>query len=182
MTNEKKSQKISSPPSRLDLIAEAAERYGDRSFHNYSHVRNVAETVRDAFCKFLDENQKCVFLVPVKGPFAAQNYGSAAFSVSGKGFLPLAPISFGLAVAVSKDGDYMRVNLTCRKAGDVVFVSVERGREHRLSLPLEDVELGALIEGIYEHLMDYFQDQVDAYDNGNYGNAEIGFDIQRVDE
>jgi len=30
--------------------------------------------------------------------------------------------------------------------------------------------------------MDYFQDQVDSYDNGDYGRNEIGFDIQRLDE
>jgi len=87
-----------------------------------------------------------------------------------------------LAVAISKDGDYMRVVLTCRKEGDVVFISLEKGREYQLSLPINDVELGALVEGIYEHLMDYFQDQVDSYDNGDYGRNEIGFDIQRLDE
>jgi len=176
-TNDKKTAS-----SRLSLIAKAAEAYGDRSFQNYSQVRNIAETVRDTFCKFLDEDRQCVYLVPSKGPFAARNSGSAAFSVTGKGFLPLEPISFGLAVAISTVGDYMRVVLTCRKEGDVVFVSIEKGREHQLSLPLDDIEIGALIEGIYEHLMDYFQDQVDSYDNGHYGNNEIGFDIQRLDE
>jgi len=174
--------KNKSVPSRLSLITKAAEAYGDRSFQNYSIVRNVAETVRDTFCKFLDEDRQCVYLVPSKGPFAARNSGSAAFSVTGKGFLPLEPISFGLAVAISKDGDYMRVVLTCRKEGDVVFISLEKGREYQLSLPINDVELGALVEGIYEHLMDYFQDQVDSYDNGDYGRNEIGFDIQRLDE
>lgn len=169
-------------PSRLDRLSIAAETYGDRSFQNYSQVRNVAETLRDSFCKFLDEGSQCVFLVPPKGPFTAQNSGSAAFSVWGKGFLPLEPISFGLAVAISKQGDYMRLVLTCRKEGDRVYIAIEKGREHELTLPINEIELGALLEGIYEHLMDYFQEQIDAYDNGHYGRSDIGFDIMRVDE
>lgn len=168
--------------TRLELLAKAAETYGDRSFQNYSQVRNIAETIRNAFCRFLDEERQCVYLVPPKGPFAAHNSGSAAFSVSGKGFLPLEPISFGLAVAISKEGDYMRVVLTCRKEGKNAYIGIEKGREFRLSLPIDDIELGALLEGIYEHVMDYFQDQIDSYDNGNYGSSDIGFDIQRVDD
>jgi len=57
--------KNKSVPSRLSLITKAAEAYGDRSFQNYSIVRNVAETVRDTFCKFLDEDRQCVYLVGV---------------------------------------------------------------------------------------------------------------------
>lgn len=175
-------EKQDKPQSRLDMLAKAAETYGDRSFQNYSQVRNIAETIRNSFCQFLDEGRQCVFLVPPAGAFAARNSGSAAFSVSGKGFLPLEPISFGLAVAISKQGDYMRVVLNCRKEGDNAYIGIEKGREYRLSLPIDDIELGALLEGIYEYVMDYFQDQVDSYDNGDYGTSDIGFDIQRVDD
>jgi len=185
MTNKtaksKKTSVNSTSPNRLDKLAEAAQTYGNRSFHNYSQIRNVAETLRDEFCLFLDEDRVCVFLVPPTGPFAAANAGSAAFSVSGKGFLPLEPISFGLAVAITKFGDYMRLVISCRKEGGFMYVSPEKGREHKLSLPINDIEMGALIEGLYEHLMDYFEDGVDSYDNGNYGNTDIGFDILRMD-
>jgi hypothetical protein len=179
---KKSTKKGTDMPSRLDRLAKAAETYGDRSFQNYSQVRNVAETLRDSFCKFLDEDEQCVYLVPPQGPFAAQNSGSAAFSVWGKGFLPLEPISFGLAVAISKKQDYMRLVLTCRKEGEQIFINVEKGREYELSLPLNDIELGGLMESLYEHVFDYFQGQVDAYDNGHYGKTDIGFDIQRVSE
>lgn len=168
--------------SRLVRLSNAAEAYGDRSFQNYSQVRNIAETIRDGFCKFLDEERQCVYLVPPKGPFTAQNSGSAAFSVWGKGFLPLEPIHFGLAIAISQKKDYMRRVLTCRKEGDAVFLTIEKGREHRLSLPLNDIELGAFLEAIYENLLDYFQDQVDSYDNGDYSGSDIGFDILRLSE
>ena len=82
--------------SRLDKIAKAAEIYGERSFDNYAQIRSVAEQIRNSLCEYLDNGQECVFLVPPQGPFTAQNYRSAAFSVAGKGFLPLEPISFGL--------------------------------------------------------------------------------------
>lgn len=178
--HSKEAAKAPANPSRLEKLAEAAQTYGNRSFHNYSQIRNVAETLRDEFCLFLDEDRICVFLVPPTGPFAAVNAGSAAFSVSGKGFLPLEPISFGLAVAITKFGDYMRLVITCRKEGGKMFISAGKGREHTLNLPINDIEMGALIEGLYEHLMDYFQDGVDSYDNGDYGNTDIGFDILRM--
>jgi len=178
----KKTSVKTKPISRLDTLSKAAEAYGDRSFQNYSQVRNIAETIRNAFCKFLDEDSQCVFLVPPKGAFTAQNSGSAAFSVWGKGFLPLEPISFGLAIAISKKGDYMRRVLTCRKEGESVFLTIEKGREHKLSLPINDIELGAFLEAIYENLLDYFQDQVDSYDNGDYSGSDIGFDILRLSE
>lgn len=180
-TAQSKKTNVASPrPNRLEKLAEAAQTYGNRSFHNYSQIRNVAETLRDEFCLFLDEDRLCVFLVPPKGPFAAANAGSAAFSVSGKGFLPLEPISFGLAVAITKFGDYMRLVITCRKEGGYMYISPEKGREHKLNLPINDTEMDALIEGLYAHLMEYFQDGVDSYDNGDYGNTDIGFDILRM--
>jgi len=88
----------------LAKIQAAAEVYGMRSFDNYVQIRSVAEQIRDGLCEFLDNGQKCVYLVPPQGAFGAQDYGSGAYSASGKGFLPLEPIAFGLAVQVSTLG------------------------------------------------------------------------------
>ena len=93
--------------SHLDDIAAAAKIYGSRSFDNYAQIRSVAEAIRHGLCEWLDSEKQCVYLVPPQGPFTAQNYRSAAYSVSGKGFLPLEPISFGLAINISGDGDYI---------------------------------------------------------------------------
>jgi len=169
-------------PSHLDKIAAAAKIYGDRSFNNYAQIRSVAEAIRDGLCAHLDDEKQCVYLVPPQGPFTAQNYRSAAYSVSGKGFLPLEPISFGLAVNISGDGDYMRLVLTCRKEGDKMFIHIDEGREADLNLPLQEAELILFFENINTHLLNWFEGRVDQYDNGNYGNNDIGFDIQRVDE
>ena len=175
-------KKTERPKSHLDEIAAAAKIYGARSFDNYAQIRSVAETIREGLCEWLDDGKQCVYLVPPQGPFTAQNYRSAAYSVSGKGFLPLEPISFGLAVNISGDGDYMRLVMTCRKEGDKMFVHVDEGREFDFNLPLKDDELTQFFENIYKHLMDWFEGRVDQYDNGNYGSNDIGFDIQRVDD
>lgn len=169
-------------PSRLSLVSDAAKIYGARSFDNYAQIRSVGEQIRDGLCEWLDSEKQCVFLVPPQGPFTAQNYRSGAFSVTGKGFLPLEPISFGLAINISGEGDFMRLVLTCRKEGNKMYIHIDEGREAELMLPLNETDLTKFYESIYEHLMNWFEGRVDQYDNGSYGNNDIGFDIMRVDD
>lgn len=169
------------PKTKLTEIAQAAEIYGERSFDNYAQIRSVAEKIRDGLCAWLDNEKECVFLVPPQGAFQAQNYRSAAFSVSGKGFLPLEPISFGLAIKVSTVSDYMRLIITCRKEGPRMFVQVEDHSSYTLDLPVKDEALPIIFEGLHQHLVHWFQDRVEQYDHGNYGSTDIGFDIQRVE-
>ena len=120
--------------------------------------------------------------MPPQGAFSAQNYRSGAYSVTGKGFLPLEPISFGLAVRISGEGDYMRIVLTCRKEGEKMFVSVEETEQKELDLPVSDSALEGLYESLYQHLLRWFEERVETYDNGSYGSNEIGFNIYRVEE
>ena len=168
--------------TRLDKIIKAAEVYGERSFDNYAQVRSIAEQIRDGLCAWLDGGAPCVFLVPPQGPFMAQNYRSAAFSVAGKGFLPLEPISFGLAVRISGEGDYMRLVMTCRKEGNRMFITVEDRNQYEVDLPIGDESLTGFFEDIYEYLHHWFTDRVEKYDHGSYGSSDIGFDIQRVED
>lgn len=177
----KKSNKRAPEKNRFQQISDAANKYGERSFDNYAQIRSVAEQVKDGLCQYLDGGRKCVFLVPPQGPFISQNYGSAAFSVAGKGFLPLEPISFGLAVRVSESGDFMRMVLHCRKEGAHLYMQVEEDKTYDFDLPLNDTELNACLEGLYQYLLHWFKDRVERYDHGNYGSSDIGFDIQRVD-
>ena len=170
---------------RLRALFDVAQEYGERSFENYARIRGLAETLRDEFCAWLSEEPGCVFLVPPEGRFSAKNYQSAAFSVAGKGYLPLKPISFGLAVRVSEDKDFMRLKMTCRKEADIMFVRMERGPEIKVHQPDDDTPLDTddmepLFQAIYQHLLDFFQNRIDDYDNGRYGTQEIGFDIQRM--
>lgn len=167
-------------PDRLNALYTVAQAYGERSFNNYARIRSLAETLRDELCAWLSEEPDCVYLVPPEGRFSAKNYQSAAFSVAGKGYLPLKPISFGLAVRISPEKDFMRLVINCRKEGDSMFVRVEKSKEMRVPQPLTDGSLLPLCEAIYTHLTDFFQDRIDDFDNGRYGTQEIGFDIQRM--
>jgi len=169
-------------PSRLSSIFAAAETYGVRSFDNYAQIRSVAETVCDLLCKWLHKgDERCVYLVPPEGPFQAENYQSGAFSVSGTGYLPLKPISFGLAIRISEDKDYMRLKLHCQKEGELMKISI--GKESSpipLQLPLDETQLTPLFERIYEHIIGFFSNSVEKYDEGDYGTSTIGFDIHRA--
>tara|TARA_R110002111_G_scaffold103544_1_gene160326 strand:+ start:428 stop:970 length:543 start_codon:yes stop_codon:yes gene_type:complete len=165
-------------PSRFDTLADAAERYGGFSLDNYAHVRNVAENVSTGFCRFLSGGAPvCVYLVPPTGEWAPQPYQSGAFSVSGVGFLPLDPISFGLAVRVSRTGDWLRVVLTCTKKGPEMEIEIENGSAFALELPVREEQLTQLFEILFGHLTVWFTQQADLYENGEYGDRAIGFDF-----
>lgn len=173
---------LPTPPKseRLKAIWDAAEIYGTTSFDNYAQIRSIAEAIRDELCAWLDSERQCVFLVPPEGAFTSQNYRSAAFSVSGKGYLPLKPIRFGLAIQVSESKDYMRVVMTCRKEGDAMFIALNDQRDMRVNLPATKEGMTPLFENIYGHMVGFFADSVEEYENGNYGNSVIGFDIERI--
>jgi hypothetical protein len=182
MSKTKKATKTKAiKKSRFQLISDSANQYGKRSFDNYAQIRSLAEKVKDGLCQYLDSERQCVFLVPPQGPFVSQNYGSAAYSVAGKGFLPLEPISFGLGVRVSESGDFMRIVLHCRKEGDNLYMQVEEDKTFDFELPITKHDLHTCLEGLYQYLLHWFRDRVERYDHGNYGSSDIGFDIQRVD-
>ena len=168
--------------SRITKIAKAAEIYGQRSFDNYAQIRSFAENLRNELCSWLSPDHQCVYLVPPEGPFGAENYRSAAYSVAGQGYLPLKPISFGLAVRISPEQDFMRLRITCHKEGGVMFVNIEGTRDMRIALPADKENLMPLFEQIYTHILEFFTLSVDEYDNGNYGGTDIGFDIMRITE
>ncbi|MEE2565586.1 hypothetical protein [Hyphobacterium marinum] len=164
-------------PTRFDELAEAAGRYGDASLDNYALIRSLAEAIASGFCRYLGDKKKCVYLVPPTGAWAAQSFGSGAFSVSGKGFLPLSPISFGLAVRVSHTGDWIRLVITAAKQGPDLDVSVEGGQDFAFRLPFDDEQLQAFFAVLYARLTDWFNDQADHFENGAYGGRSIGFEF-----
>lgn len=169
--------------SRLSELWAAAETYGQRSFDNYAQIRSVAETIRDLLCAWLNHgDEPCVYLVPPEGPFQAENYQSGAFSVSGKGYLPLKPISFGLAIRISEDKDYMRLQMHCQKEGQQMKISIGKDSPTALQLPIDETQLTPFFDKIYHHILAFFTDSVAQYDEGDYGTSVIGFDIFRVEE
>ena len=169
--------------TRFDSLADAAERYGEYSLENYAVIRSVAENVSTGFCRFLGSDGKiCVHLVPPEGAWSPQPYRSGAFSVSGSGFLPLGPISFGLAVRVSRTGDWTRLVLTCTKKGHHVEIAIADGPVFDLDLPIGDADLQTVFLRLHDHLIRWFGDQADLYENGDYGGRAIGFDLVHSDD
>lgn len=168
-------------PTRFDRLAEAASRYGEASLGNYALIRSFAEQLADSFCKYLGDDRKCVWLVPPTGAWLPQNYGSGAFSVSGKGFLPLAPVGFGLAVRVSETGDWIRVVLTAAKQGPDLDVSITGGPDFDFRLPLTPERLTEFNDVLYAHLVNYFKEAADHFESGSYGGRDMGFDFTHTE-
>ncbi len=180
LTSKLKSGTKAGGTTPFAAIAEIAAAYGERSFENYAVIRSVAENMRAGLCQYLDGGRPCVFLVPPQGPFTEQNYGSGAFSVTGKGFLPLEPISFGLGVRVSHKGDFLRIVVECRKEGEQVKILLDHDKSFVVALPLGDTIPVPVIEGLYQYLLHWFESRIDQYDDGHYGTSDIGFDILHI--
>lgn len=168
------------PFSRL---ADAAERYGRFSLENYAGVRSLAERISAGFCGYLRGNSphRCCYLVPPDGAWAPADFRSGAFSVSGGRFLPLAPIRFGLAVRVSRTGDWMRVVLTASRHGEAMDVHLQGGETHSFELPLEEEKMTGFFEHLHRHLVNWFEEESRHYEVGAYGGGgRIGFDFHEA--
>ncbi len=169
------------PGPRYAELIETAGRYKGLAAENYSRIRELAETLRSRFCDYLGSDMPpCVRLVPPGGPFEPKDYGDSAFSIPAKGFQPLGPVSFGLAVRVTDSGDWLRAALTCRKEGDKFIVRVEGGPRYEFDLPLDGQETLAFLEILHAHVMNWFKLSIEEYEHGQYGQREIGFDFFRA--
>ncbi|WP_084420849.1 hypothetical protein [Henriciella litoralis] len=167
--------------SRFDELKAIAKTYQDLAAENYARVRQLAEEVRAGLCDYLDASDGvCVRLVPPAGQFEPKDYGPKAFSIPPQGFRPLGPIAFGLAVRVSGGTDWMRVITQCQKIGDRFVLDIQGGDSFTLSLPLTKDDSSQLFEYVYQHLMGWFQTQIDRYETGEYGTREIGFEFSHV--
>jgi hypothetical protein len=164
--------------ANFDSLVAAAARYGHFSLENYALIRSKAENIAAGFCKFLESKDgPCCYLVPPEGNWAPTSYRSGAFSVSGGNFLPLEPISFGLAVRVSETEDWVRVVLTCAKTGDDMDISIKNGRSLTLPIPLQEEGLQEVYQMLHQHLLDWFNDRADRFEHGDYAGNDIGFDF-----
>ena len=105
--------------SRFEELTETVEAYQSRAAENYDRIRKLASELKEGFCAFLGSGMGvCVHLVPPAGPFQPRTDLNTAFSVPPRGFRPLGPVLFGMAVRVSKGTDWIRVVMHCHKQGD----------------------------------------------------------------
>ena len=94
-----------------------------------------------------------------------------------RGFRPLGPVAFGLAIRVTPGTDWLRVTLECRKVGEDFTVQIVGGDEYKTKMPLADHDPEPLYKLIYAHVFDWFADKMERYEDGDYGTREIGFDF-----
>lgn len=166
--------------TRFDELTATVDAYQALAAENYARVRQLAEEVRAGLCDYMDaKDGVCVQLVPPVGEFEPKAYGDNAFSMPPRGFRPLGPIAFGLAVRVTKGTDWIRVTMQCQKIGDKVILDIQGGESFSLSLPLMKDDSAVLFEYVYKHVLNWFQSTIDQYEQGEYGTREIGFDFSR---
>jgi hypothetical protein len=166
------------PTSRYEHLTALAARYRTLAAENYGHARALAETIRSGFCSYLNSNDPpCVLLVPPAGPFEPRAYGDLAFSVPPTGFQPLGPIAFGLAVRVSAKGDWIRLTLECVKEAENFTLTIFGGGESSIRLPVSEQNPVEFFAALYEHLEAFFDQAIDDYEQGRYGQRDMGFDF-----
>lgn len=164
--------------SKHAQLLETVEKYQALAAENYSRIRKLAEEIDTGMCQFMNSSTgECVHLVPPMGQFEPKPYGDHAFSMPPRGFRPLGPIAFGLAIRVTPGTDWLRVTLECRKEGDDFIVQIIGGEEYKTHVPLADHDPNHLYELIYRHVFDWFDVRIDRYERGDYGTREIGFDF-----
>lgn len=164
--------------SRFDDLLATVETYQSLAMENYDRIRGLAHELRDGLCAYLGSSDgECVHLVPPAGPFEPRSYGDKAFSIAPRGFRPLGPVQFGVAVRVTKGTDWLRLTLECRKAGDTFKVIMEGGHEYEFQLPLADNDPEPFYAEIFSHVQGWFQNRIDRYLEGDSGTRDIGFDF-----
>ncbi len=164
--------------ARFDDLLATVETYQALATENYDRIRRLAEELREGLCDYLSASDgACVHLVPPVGPFQPQPHGDKAFSIPPRGFRPLGPVAFGLAVRVTRGTDWLRVTLECSKSGDDFRVKIIGGEDFTFKLPLADNDPNPFFEHIFEHVKGWFDTHIENYRDGDPGSREIGFDF-----
>lgn len=167
--------------SRFKDLLTVVETYQALASENYNRIRRLAEEVKAGLCAYLGaEDGVCVHLVPPDGPFEPRNYADHAFSIPPRGFRPLGPVSFGLAVRISAAQDWLRLVLHCRKTGDSFLVQIGDGPEYEFRLPIRPEDAGPFNAHIFDHIMDWFSQNIESYREGAYDSRSIGFDFSHA--
>ena len=164
--------------ANFDDLISTVEAYQALAAENYDRIRGLAESLREGMCDFMGSSTGvCVHLVPPAGQFKPKAHGDEAFSIPPRGFRPLGPIAFGLAVRVSEGTAWLRVTMECHKVGDGFSVNILGGEPYTFSLPLSEQDAEPFYQHIYDHVHDWFHDRMERYKEGDYGSREIGFDF-----
>lgn len=166
--------------SRFEELVEIVNAYQARAKENYDRIRTLAVDLKDGFCKFLGGQGICVHLVPPVGPFKPATDLENAFTVPSRGFRPLGPVIFGLAVRVTHGTDWIRLVMHCHKLGEKFTVHIDGGPSYTFQLPLAEHDPTDFYELLLAHVRAQFTEAIDRYDRGTDARS-IGFDFSATD-
>ena len=168
--------------SRFDELVTTVDAYQTRAKENYDRIRRLATDLKDGFCSFLGSRDGvCVHLVPPAGPFKPMTDVDHAFTVPPRGFRPLGPVSFGLAVRVTRGTDWIRLTMHCHKLGDKFTVHIDGGPSYTFKLPLTENDPTEFYQLLFEHIRSQFTEAINRYDSGTDARS-IGFDFSQLDD
>ncbi len=168
--------------SRFEELIAIAEEHQELAAENYARIRRLAEDLRAGLCDWMDARDGiCVRLVPPVGPFQPKSYGDEVFSLPPRGFRPLGPIAFGLAMRVSRGTDWIRLTFTAHKIGDRFRVEIQGGPSHDFDLPLSAQNPEPFYALIFFYVTQFFRAGIADYREGEYSQREIGFDFSDED-
>ena len=168
--------------SKFDELVDAADAYQARVQDNFERIKRLAQDLKDGFCSYLGaKDGVCVHLVPPVGQFKPTTDLTTAFSIPPRGFRPLGPVFFGLAIRVSRGTDWIRVAVRCQKLGEKFTVFIEGGPNYTFQLPLADGDPSEFYDLLFQHVLSQFTEAIERYDRGTDARS-IGFDFSEQNE
>lgn len=176
-------EKLASPKSRLDELAETILDYEARARRAYQAVSSFARVLIAAFDRYLDPRPGHVVGVPAKGPWdPKKDWGDKMFGQAHPDHPTLEPIRFAVAVKVRHEETdttwWIRSKLSVEATGDVI-----RGRiEDRFDFehhPDDPDSLDQLCALLYKDLAAYYADAINRHEGAGVP-APIGFDLMRA--
>ena len=168
--------------SRFEDLLETVKEYQLRAAENYERIRQLASDLKDGFCAYLGSSKGvCVHLVPPTGAFKPQTDLDTTFSIPPRGFRPLGPVLFGLAVRVTEGTEWIRVVVHCHKQGENFTVHVDDGPSYTFKLPLADNDPQEFYDILYAYIRAQFSEAIERYDRGTDARS-IGFDFSEADD
>lgn len=159
-------------------LLEAIHEYGEAAMENLVRCRALGRAIGTGFHDYLQAEEKCVSLVPAKGPFdPRKDYGDAAFSFSATPVIRLEPITVGICLTVPHKEDsgrlWLRIPLKMSVSGGVFDIFV--GHQPLIRVPLEfEGELGEIYAALHEELLSIFRKELAVFNDSRYADG-IGF-------